>query len=369
MRFFFLLWLLLSANAFANSNYFAPFVIGGAAATAVVGTQTAVYRALVQNELKNWSRPETGTTVRLENQCGVEAEFHLAGNNRDNYLLLGIANRTPNAIGIKTREIKFIYDNKRDRFPGFKSEMSDSKIAAGWWQVTWIPFPSKDEFKKVDQINVEVPIWDEATKETCLIKTSFERTNHIEIEDHSYSAVEFLIDGGAPIGQYGDIEELGKPHGIVAFEFNFYLRPNHGLGFVFSNENDFDGSNNQKIINEFDERRNYSAAISFFGIQYIYRHFFTQNVYLTYAPSLGVQFIEDSKENDRNNRESSTDFAFSEKLMLNWRFYQFQAANYEMMDFFTGIGIVHHWAPTPEVNGQDLSGNRLNAVVRLGFGF
>lgn len=366
---YFLLLLLISTSAFARYGYMAPIVIGTTVAAGAVGSHEAIYRALIQNELKNWSRPETGTSVRLENQCGVNAEFHLAGNARDNFLLLGIANTTPNAIGIKNQDIKFIYDKKRNRYPGFRNDISDSKISSGWWQVTWIPFPSKDEFRKVDQIDVEIPVWDEVTKETCIITTSFERTNHIDVEDRSYSAVEFLIDGGAPIGQIGNIEELGKPNGVISFEFNFFLRPNHGLGFVYSNESDFEGSKNEKIQAEFDKGKNYSAAINFFGIQYIFRHFYTQNVYLTYGPSLGVQFIGDMEEKDGHNRESSTDMVFSEKLMLNWRFYQFQAANYEMMDFFTGIGIIHYWAPTPEVNGQDLGGNRFNAVVRLGFGF
>ncbi|WPU66233.1 hypothetical protein [Peredibacter starrii] len=364
-----LLLLFLSTSAFARVNYVAPIAIGATLAASAVGSHEAIYRALIQHELKNWSRPETGTSVRLENQCGVNAEFHLAGNSRDNFLLLGIANTLPNEVVIKNSDIKFVYDNKRDRFPGFRNDVSDSKISSGWWQVTWIPFPSKDEFKKVDHIKVEVPVWDAATRETCIISTSFERTGHNHVEDQSYSAVELMLDGGFPIGQYGDIKELGGPSSILAFEINFYLNAHHGVGVVFSNEYDFDGSDNPKIINEFDERRNYSAGISFIGAQYVYRHFFTQNLYFTYGPGIGVQFIEDLKENDRNNRESSTTFAFSEKLMLNWRFYQFQAANYQMMDFVTGFGVIHHWAPSVEVNGQDLSGNRLNFLFRVGFGF
>lgn len=365
----FLLFIFFSSTAVASSDFLAPLIIGGTAATAVVGTQGAFYRALIQNELKNWSRPETGTSVRLEKQCGVEAEFHLAGNNRKNFLLMGIANSSSDSIVVRSREIKFVYDNKQDRFPGYVRETSDDKISSGWWQVTWIPFPSKDEFKGVDAIRVEVPVWNETTGTSCTITTAFERTGNNKIEEQSYSAVEFIIDGGSGIGQYGNIEELGKPHGIVAIELNFFLRPNHGFGMVFSSESDFDGSNNPKILSEFDGGRGYSAGVTYFGLQYVYRHFFTPDVYLTYGPGTGAQFIEDMKENDRNNRESSTDFAFSEKLMLNWRFHQWNTPSYEVMDFFTGIGVVHYWSPTPEVNGQDLSGNRLSALLRFGMGF
>ena len=369
MKIFLILFFLITSKAFAGMTYFDPLLYAGTTAAVVVGTEAAIYNSLVETELKSWSDKKTGTTIQLENQCDLEAELHLTGNHRRNSVFIGLTNLSKKNISVKFRDVKFTYDNQRVRYPGYTIETSDARIAPGWWQMTWIPFPSKDEFQKLQVIDVEIPTVDEESGKSCVLKSKFKRTSVVKEEEISYSSFDIVFDGGPSLSQSGEIRELGDPSGIFSMEFNYFPKPKHGMGLVFSSEFGFSGSRNQRVIEEFDGRSNYYASASYFGLQYIYRHFLTQKVFLTFGIGGGSQFISDNDSNRYRGRDNGTiDFAMSDKLMLNWIFYRWKTPGTDL-DFFTGIGLNHFWTPSARMNGQDLSGHRVSGLLRFGMGF
>lgn len=368
MKVLILLLCLISIQGWSRTYYSAPFIFAGTTAAVLVGTEAAIYNSLVETELKSWSHKNTGSTVELESQCGVEAELHLTGSHRRNMLLMGISNSSKNSKVIKLRDVKFIYNQKRERFPGYTYETTDTRINPGWWQITWVPFPSKDEFKDVNDIQVEIPIVDEKSGDVCYLKSDFSRTGKIKEEEISYSAFEFILDGGGSLAQSGKVKELGDPNGLISMEFNFYPHPNHGGGMVFTGEFGFSGGDNPKISEEFNDRTDYSVGISYFGLQYVYRYFFKETLYLSFAIGPGFQFIYDEWYDRRGNDEGTVDFALADKLMLNWTFYRWKNPGTDL-DFFTGVGLNHFWAPSADINGQNVSGHRLGGLLRIGMGF
>lgn len=367
MRLFYLIFLFLSTGLLANS-YHTPLVFGGVAATAGLGTQAAIYHSLMQSELKGWSRPETGSSIRLESACGVEAEFHLVGDHRRNYLLLGITNSSTKNVVIKNHEVRFRLDKTKERYPGFTYNSTDNRVISGWWSINLIPFPSKEEFRDVKEMEVNVPVIHEASGEQCVLTTHFNKTKTIKAESISYSAFEFSLDGGGAIDQYGNIRRLGKPRGMAAFEFNFFPRPQSGFGLVFSNEGGFQDSDKRKIFQKFDRAESYSANISYLGIQYVYRHFLSSAFFLQYAVGPGYQSVEDGKEEDFSRIEARG-LAFSQKLVMNWRFFQWYAPSGETIDTFTGLGLVHFYTPGMKIGGEHLDGHRVGGLLRIGVSF
>ncbi len=368
MRHFYLIFLLFSTTLMANSYYHTPLVFGGVAATAGLGTQAAIYHSLMQTELKGWSRPETGSSIRLESACGIEAEFHLVGDHRRNYLLLGITNSSAKNVVIKNNAVTFRLDKTKERYPGFTYNSSDNRVISGWWSINLIPFPSKEEFRDVKEIEVQVPVIDEASGEQCSLTTHFNKTKKIEAENISYSAFEFSLDGGGAIEQFGNIRRLGRPRGMAAFEFNFFPRPQSGFGLVFSNEAGFQDSDKKNIHKKFDGAESYSANISYLGFQYVYRHFFSSEFFLQYAIGPGYQSVEDGKEEDLGRIESRG-LAFSQKLVMNWRFFQWYAPSGETIDIFTGLGLVHFYTPSMKIGGEHLDGHRVGGLLRVGVSF
>lgn len=361
MKYLFFFILGLSSNLLAETFYYAPTAIGGA------GPRT-FYQSLIHAELKGWARPETGTSVRLESGCGVDVEFHLLGNHRKNYLLLGITNSNTEPVIIKNREVKFIMDGQKERYPDFNHHFSDNRIQGGWWSINWLPFPSKEEFKKLKNLEVNIPVLNEKTGEVCIVRTTFLKTKKIESETISYSAFEFLLDGGGALGQSGNIEKLGKGGGMVAFEFNFFPRPQSGWGVVFSNETGFKDSDTPEIYQKFEKDKNYQANIGYLGLQYVYRYFLSKTLSLQYTIGPGYQSVEDSNENDVNNIKGSG-WALSQKLALNWRLGQWFLPTYETLDFFTGVGVVQYYTPGLKINGEQLDGHRFAGLLRIGVSF
>ena len=342
-----ILLLLISCSAFAQ------------------GTQGIVYDTLIRSELKGWTHPKTGSTVQLLNQCGVDMELHLVGNHRSNLLLIGITNGSADQVVVKYREIQFTFDDGKSRFPGATNDMNDQLVGVNWWQITWVPFPSKDDFKTAKLLNVKVPVVSQTTGKTCFVEAEFNRTKHVPEEEISYSAFEVILDGGPSLAQLGNVKELGKPSGLVSMEFNFYPIPKHGFGMVFSNEFNFDGGENTRV----DSKLRHGADLSYLGLQYVFRHHFREDLYLSFGIGAGMQFISDKRNDSRRNDDIRTDFAMADKLMLNWVFHQFSASGAQRLDLFTGTGVAHFWAPSASINGQDVSGQRFSWIFRIGMGF
>ncbi|MFP5386352.1 MAG: hypothetical protein ACLGHN_09760 [Bacteriovoracia bacterium] len=367
MRLLFLALAFLSSSAFARSYFPTPFIVGGVTAATITGTHAAIYHSLLRMELKGWADKETGSTVKLESTCDVEGEFHLVGNHRQNSLLLGVTNSTATPTIVKMKGTRFTYNDVRTRYPGFATEAQDYKLDPGWWILTWIPFPSKDEFQEVDKITVEVPLLLGKENKECILRTTFTKKERIKSEEFSYTAFEFVFDGGASLEQYGNIKRMGSPDGMFGLEFNVFPHPHHGAGLIFNAEHNFDKSKKSRIYRNFEKGENYSALSSYVGLQYLYRHFFTSSLNLQYGIGFGHESLDDT---DEETPQTEANFlSFSQKLMLQWNFYKFHTPHGEIMDLITGAGVLHMYNPGARIGGEHLDGHRLGLLLRFGMGF
>lgn len=348
-------------------------LLAASAGALVTGTQHAIYESLVRQELRGWSNKETGTTTILESSCSINAELHLLGDHRENFLLLGISNPTKSSVIVKYSEIEFVINKESSRFPGWRIQPSDRDIKTGWWELNYVPFPSKQEFSKYETIGVKIPLYIQETNSSCVLTAQFSKFKKILRDEISYSIFDIIFEGGPSLFQLGPTKKLGRPESYFGIAFNAFGSANHGAGMTLIKENSFEGSSSTRIQQTFSRGENYSASSTIFALNYVYRHFFSHHLTLTYEPALGWQSIYDSHEKnskDNGQKEMRSDFIFMQKLFLNWTFAQVPTPGvYRYIDFFTGLGIVHIWVPSSSIGGENLDGNRFGALLRFGMGF
>lgn len=359
---------LVYANQAVNSVVGAA-VVGGAIGGAVVGTQYSFYQALKMRELKGWADKETGTSTTLESQCDIQGEFHLVGSHRMNYVLLGLSNTSANSVTINYSEIEFVFNGVNSRYPGWVNQQSSVELKANWWTLNYVPFPSKEEFEDYDKLEIKIPLI-LANNKSCIVSAKFNKHKRVLQEEFSFSILDISFEGGFPITQTSPVKYLGKPNAIAGFNFNLFPHPNHGVGFNFLSEFGFKDSKNQKIQNEFAKGSRYEAISNIFGLNYVYRHFFSPKLSLNYEPAVGWQIIRDNNDKGENSEKTqkSSALALYHKLMLNWTFARIPTPTYETIDFTIGLGVTQIWIPNDEINGQNLNGSRYGALVRFGMG-
>lgn len=355
----------------ANSSYSGALTAAlatGTVAAVATGTQYSIYHSLMKHELKGWVDKETNTTIQLDNQCNLNTEFHLVGDHRQNVILMGISNTSDKSVIVKVPDIEFIFNKANSRFPGWSAIQSDIEVKSHWWQVNYIPFPSKEEFAHYDNIEVRVPIYQAEQSKVCYLTAKFTKKEKILKEEVEYSAMDVFFEGGPSLAQNGPVKYLGKPSTFVGFGLNGFPHPNHGFGINFLIENGFENSKNTKVTSKFEKGADYKAQAFLFGINYVYRHFLTHHLTLQYEPSIGWQEINDMDAEEVNDRGLDSSFVFYHKIMLNWTFVRAPHPVHRMFDFQLGVGLVQIIAPNSEVGEQSLSGERYGALIRFGMG-
>jgi hypothetical protein len=342
--------ILLSINASAQ-NWDTVVVVGGAIGT-IVSSEYALYQSLVKRELKGWATKETGTSVKLENQCGIDTEFHLIGDYKRNYIMVGISNNSGQQVGLNFRRVKFTVNHEMERFPGYSYQVADEFVNNGWWILANIPLPKKAEFAGYNHIKVEIPVIRPGDKEPCHIVTEFERTGHYEKEDVSYNFFEFMFDFGPSLGQMGNVKDLGDPNFIWGMDFNWYFSANHGVGMAFQWENGYN-------------RTRYDSGIFSGDFHYVHRSLLSQKLGLNFEPGLGFQGMYSNYGcHNCSSRNFDSTFMLDYRLMLQYNIGTWTIADIDVINYFLGAGIVQQYGWSGPTNGS-----RFGLLFRMGLGF
>lgn len=345
--------LLLTCSAMAQ-NWDKVVIVAGSIGT-IVSSEYALYQSLVKKELKGWANEETGTSVQLENQCGIQTEFHLIGDYKQNYILMGITNKSGHQVALNLRQIKFLINDKNVRYPGYSYQVNDEVVNDGWWILANIPLPKKTDFAKYEKLKVEVPVIDSNSKKSCTIVTEFKRTGRYPDEDVSFNAFEFMFDFGPPLAQYGNVSKLGNSNFIWAMDFNWFFAATHGVGMAFQWESGFDGTRKQPL---------YQANVFSFDFHYVYRKFLTPKFSFNFEPGLGYQALMEDYSCSYCDQTVASSFMVDYRLMLSYVLGTWNIADVDVLSFFMGAGIVHQYGFSGET-----SGSRLGLLFRLGMGF
>ena len=351
-----LIGLILSFSALAQ-NWDSVVVVGGAIGT-IVSSQYAIYQSLVKRELKGWSTEETGTSVKLENQCGIDTEFHLIGDYKRNYIMVGISNNSGEQVSLNFRKVKFVVNKSTDRYPGYSYQVSDELVNNGWWVLATIPLPNKEEFATYDHMKVEIPVIKSGDKKPCTIVTEFTRTGHYPKEEQSYNVFEFMFDLGPSLTQMGRVKDLGDPNFIWGMNFNWYYSAKHGAGLNFQWEDGFD--------NSYYSRYGHSSSGSIFSgdFHYINRTFLRPKFSLNFEPGVGFQGVYSNYSCSNCGQNMNSTFMIDYRLMLHYAFANWNIADVNVMNYFMGAGIVHQYGFSGETEGS-----RIGLLFRIGFGF
>lgn len=173
------------------------------------------------------------------------------------------------------------------------------------------------------------------------------------------SKMEFNFNVGGTLTENGNISDLGESGLNTGFGFNYYLKPNHGVGFSVSNAYDIDGTTKFSLLED--------GNISVVDIHYTYRYI-RNKFHFIIEPGFGWQTIYDETEDIYGYsyyNDLSTALALNYKLFARYILNEWGDDN----NFFAGAGIIHQFSMDDKLNGRDISGNRLSLLFQFGFGF
>lgn len=337
-------------------NWDNVIITGGAIGT-IVSSEYAIYQSLVKRELRGWATKETGTSVKLENQCGIETEFHLIGDYKRNYIMVGITNNSGEQVALNLRRVKFTVNQTSERYPGYSYQVSDELVNNGWWVLANIPLPKKSELATYDHFHVDIPVIHAGKEKPCHIVTEFTRTSHVPKEEVSYNVFDFMFDLGPSLAQSGSVKKLGAPDSIWAMNFNWFFSGNHGAGMNFQWEYGFD-----------KPKSDYNHASIFSGdFHYVYRGLLSQNLSLNFEPGVGFQGLASNYSSCRNScrsRNTDSTLMLDYRLMFQYTLGSWDIADINVMNYFIGAGVVQQYGFS-----GDTSGSRYGLLFRIGFGF
>ena len=171
---------------------------------------------------------------------------------------------------------------------------------------------------------------------------------------------EFSLNLGPSLSQSGSIQDLGDPNINTGYEFNYFFSDSHGVGFSYSNEFDFDGSDKFKNLEE--------GSISTFDIHYAYRLPLSPNFHFMFEPGFGWQTLYE-KHRDlywgyNYQNDLSHALILDYKLMVRYHF-----GDIEGQTFFLGGGFMQIFSFDDDYKGKDISGSRFSGLFQAGFAF
>lgn len=178
------------------------------------------------------------------------------------------------------------------------------------------------------------------------------------------SKFDFTFNFGPSLTQNGPIEDIGEPDLNTGLAFNYFFKPQHGVGFGFLHEFSFEGSR------EFPDIDN--ASISTFDVHYSFRHIMG-NFHILFEPGIGWQTFYDTNNDvywEYYYDDLSSSMIYNYKLLFRYIISEFDSGiEGSAGSFFAGAGIVQTFSVNDEYKNKDISGNRLSALFQLGVGW
>lgn len=164
---------------------------------------------------------------------------------------------------------------------------------------------------------------------------------------------------GPSLSESGGVEDLGDPNFNTLLEFNYFFKPSHGIGFGLHNALDLDGSSKFPLIDD--------ANISTIDIHYALR-LIKGNFHFLIEPGFGWQTLYDQSSDIYGYYyydDLSTALIVNYKLMARYILKEWD----ESGSVFAGAGISQIFSMDDDLNGRDISGNRLSMLIQVGVGW
>lgn len=216
---------------------------GRAASVAITtGSLIAVshlqYQRWLQSELEDWKDPDAQTTTKLFSGCGLLLETRITGNHRNNVVFYGISNPNEQVVVIKPDQASVVFSSGRERTAKFPYGASPIEIKKNWWAKSVVVLPKKREFKAIDSIQINIPIFSQdGTKKVCELKGFIQRDPNIQELKSSftrYTAFDMGLLFGSNLVSESSSNNIQEKDGFnFTMDINFYPWNEHGFGFSF----------------------------------------------------------------------------------------------------------------------------------------
>ncbi len=182
---------------------------------------------------------------------------------------------------------------------------------------------------------------------------------------HALNSLELTFNFGPSITQTGNIQDLGDPTFNTGMGFNYFFKPNHGAGFTFNSEYDFEGTSTIRGIND--------ASITTFDFHYAYRYV-KNRFHLVFEPGIGWQTIYERSQDYYWGYwymdDVSTAFIFDYKLLARFVVSEWNAGDMNSSgSFFVGGGVIQTFSFNDSLNGHDIDGSRMAFLFQVGLGW
>ena len=127
------------------------------------GMQSLAANSLEQLELAEWKDDRAQSTAILGDSCGFNYEARMIGDLRDNYLWLTLKNNNATQRSFNPIEVEFKFSDGIERRPDL-FRFNEVFFEPGRLYNMILPFPSKEDFKGQQSLEVVVPINGEGKK-------------------------------------------------------------------------------------------------------------------------------------------------------------------------------------------------------------
>jgi hypothetical protein len=182
---------------------------------------------------------------------------------------------------------------------------------------------------------------------------------------NAVSKFDLTFNLGPSLTQGGNIQDIGNPNMNTGFGFNYFIVPNHGIGFTVNNEFDFDGSKKLPRIDD--------ASITTFDLHYAYRYI-NGKFHIVFEPGFGWQTLYSNSGDYYAGYyyydDLSTAFILDYKLFARYIVKEWENDDTSSTGtFFLGAGIIQTFSLNDDLYGKDISGNRFAMLFQVGVGW
>lgn len=365
-------YLLVAASLVSLSQ---PAVAGGAgdAAGAILvtfatskGMQSLAVNSLEQVELDEWKDDRSQTTAILGDACGFVYEARMIGELRDNYLWLSLKNNNPTQRSFNPIEVEFKFSNGIERRPDL-FRFNEVFFEPGRLYNMILPFPSKEDFKEQQSLEVTVPFYGEGKR--CVLPLKLIRNPKVPDTIKSTASMN-ILDMDLGVGATGFSGNLGKAfgsaHSVTTLNMMLYGPRNKGMYFGFRSYSD--SKINSEVVTAEGFAADWRAHVSDFYIGYAQR--FVHNADLNSYVRIGLNSGSVRITNANNvNQETFHNSGLDLQLGFQQFFSRVKAGiwigNYYWGGALNGSAF---FGTEPMKNGTKFDGNTASALLFIGVG-
>lgn len=354
-----------SQQALANSagDAAGAILVSFAAAKTI---QSLGVNSLERMELAEWKDDRTGTTAILGDSCGFYYEARIIGDVRDNYLWVTLKNNNTTQRSFNPIEVEFKFSDGVERRPDL-FRFNEVFFEPGRLYNMILPFPSKEDFKNQQSLNVVVPFYGDGKK--CVIPLKLVRNPKVADTLNSTASMDMLsIDMSYGVSNIsGNMKKIiGDSRSVLGLNMNFYGPTGGGLYLGFRTYDSVAVNSELATAEALPASWNIQASEFFIG----YTHRFIISQDSVWYLRGGIGGINLSLLADNNNQQDRYNASIFDLQAGYQHYFSRVKSGIWMGNYYWGVHLndsIMYSSKTMK-NGTKLDGNAAAVSVMIGVG-